>query len=122
MNSICYPCTEKKKGCWWIGSFKDLLIHEKTCEYIEIECEYEGCEEKYLRKEQMNHEARCVPLLQYKLKEKDEKYSNLMNLYSNMNLKYSSLENEMNEKNEIISQLTILLNDFKEALIESNEK
>eukprot|EP01080_Neovahlkampfia_damariscottae_P011722 gene11722-5061_t len=87
MSAICYACTEKKKGCQWSGTFSELLKHEKLCDYVEIDCEYEGCEYKCIRKEMVKHEEKCVPILQFKLSERNEEYINLQNKYENLKIK-----------------------------------
>lgn len=43
-------CVHHTKGCEYIGSVKDIVEHEKECEYSEVKCVNPVCSEYFVRK------------------------------------------------------------------------
>ena len=55
-------CTNNKKGCEWIGGLKILSTHlnkgvrEGECQYEEVKCMYQKCQQKCQRQKLDHHE------------------------------------------------------------------
>ena len=55
-------CTNKEKGCEWIGELKNLPTHlnigerEGECQYEEVKCRYRKCQQKCHRQKLDHHE------------------------------------------------------------------
>ena len=62
INLLQVYCTNKEKGCQWKGELKNLSTHlnkgerEGECQYEEVKCRYEKCEEKGQRQYLKHHE------------------------------------------------------------------
>ena len=54
-------CTNRSKGCNWIGKYKQQPIHKQTeCHKELINCSYEGCTVKFLRENELKHRECCL--------------------------------------------------------------
>ena len=53
-------CTNKKKGCDWIGKYKEQPFHkQKDCPKEFISCSFEGCTVKIMREVENSHKENC---------------------------------------------------------------
>jgi len=59
INCLTTKCTNE--GCNWPGDLLDLVqVHQLNCEYILQSCINLGCNEKYLKKDLLQHNEVCL--------------------------------------------------------------
>ena len=64
INGLQVYCTNNKKGCQWKGELKNLSTHLNkgkragACQYEEVKCRYEKCDERKQRQNLDHHEAK----------------------------------------------------------------
>ena len=62
INGLKVYCTNKENGCQWKGELKNLSTHlnkrkrEGECQYEDVKCRYEKCEERNQRQHLKHHE------------------------------------------------------------------
>ena len=67
INGLEVYCINKKKGCQWKGELKNMSTHlnkekrEGDCQYEEVKCRYEKCQERKQRKHIKFHEDHRCP-------------------------------------------------------------
>ena len=67
INGLEVYCSNKKKGCQWKGELKNMCTHlnkekrEGECQYEEIKCQYEKCQERKQRRYLGDHEDKDCP-------------------------------------------------------------
>uniref|UniRef100_A0A1X7UXH8 RING-type domain-containing protein n=1 Tax=Amphimedon queenslandica TaxID=400682 RepID=A0A1X7UXH8_AMPQE len=67
INGLEVYCSNKKKGCRWKGELKDMSTHlEKAkgvrgCQFEEVKCRYEKCQERKQRRYLKDHEDKECP-------------------------------------------------------------
>ena len=68
INGLEVYCSNKKKGCRWKGELKNMSTHlEKAtvgirvCQYEEVKCRHEKCQERKQRRHLKNHEDKECP-------------------------------------------------------------
>ena len=67
INGLEVYCINKKKGCQWKGELKNMSTHlnkekrEGDCQYEEVKCQYEECQERKQRRYLKNHEDKECP-------------------------------------------------------------
>ena len=64
-------CIHKGRGCQWIGKLKDIPAHlsqgerEGECDYQEVKCKHENCQQQYQRHNLSQHETEVCPYRPY---------------------------------------------------------
>ena len=67
INGLEVYCCNNKKGCQWKGELKNISIHlnkekrEGECQYEEVKCRYEKCQERKQRRYLKEHEDKECP-------------------------------------------------------------
>ena len=67
INGLEVYCSNKKKGCQWKGELKNMSTHlnrekrEGECQYEEVKCQYEKCQERKQRRYLKYHEDKECP-------------------------------------------------------------
>ncbi|XP_019860742.1 PREDICTED: TNF receptor-associated factor 3-like isoform X2 [Amphimedon queenslandica] len=67
INGLEVYCSNKEKGCQWKGELKNMSTHlnkekrEGECQYEEVKCRYEKCQERKQRRYLKYHEDRECP-------------------------------------------------------------
>ena len=67
INGLEVYCSNKKKGCQWKGELKNISTHlnkekrEGECQYEEVKCRYEKCQERKQRRYLEDHEDEECP-------------------------------------------------------------
>ena len=67
INGLEVYCSNKKKGCQWKGELKNMSTHlnkekrEGECQYEEVKCRYEKCQERKQRRYLKYHEDKECP-------------------------------------------------------------
>ena len=67
INGLEVYCSNKKKGCQWKGELKNMSTHlnkekrEGECQYEEVKCQYEKCQERKQRRYLKYHEYKGCP-------------------------------------------------------------
>ena len=67
INGLEVYCSNKKKGCQWKGELKNMSTHlnkekrEGECQYEEVKCGYEKCQERKQRRYLKYHEDKECP-------------------------------------------------------------
>ena len=65
INGLEVYCSNKKEGCQWKGELKNISTHlnkekrEGECQYEEVKCQYEKCQERKQRRYLKYHEDEC---------------------------------------------------------------
>lgn len=107
-----YKCVNCKN---FTGTFQELCVHEEECEYTKIECSFEGCEFKSIRKEMGEHEKIC------KIGELQTEIFELKKRNEQLETKFEDLELKNQEKDQIISSLEELIKETQKFLKELKE-
>ena len=72
INGLEVYCSNKKKGCQWKGELKNMSTHlnkekrEGECQYEEVKCQYEKCQERKQRRYLSYHEDKECPQCPFK--------------------------------------------------------
>ena len=67
INGLEVYCSNKEKGCQWKGELKNISTHlnkekrEGECQYEEVKCRYEKCQERKQRRYLKYHEDKECP-------------------------------------------------------------
>ena len=67
INGLEVYCSNKEKGCQWKGELKNMSTHlnkekrEGECQYEEVKCRYEKCQERKQRRYLKDHEDNECP-------------------------------------------------------------
>ena len=67
INGLEVYCSNKEKGCQWKGELKNMSTHlnkekrEGECQYEEVKCQYEKCQERKQRRYLGDHEDKECP-------------------------------------------------------------
>ena len=67
INGLEVYCSNKEKGCQWKGELKNMSTHlnkekrEGECQYEEVKCRYEKCQERKQRRYLKYHEDKECP-------------------------------------------------------------
>ena len=48
-------CTNKEKGCDWMGTLRDFQVHVELCEFLSIDCP-NGCDAKFEKRFLSKHQ------------------------------------------------------------------
>ena len=89
INGLQVYCANKENGCKCKGKFKDLSTHlnkgkrEGECQYEEVKCRYEKCEERKQRQDLNHHEAKECPQRPFKCQ-----YCNARGIYHSITKKH----------------------------------
>ena len=63
------PCTMKDRGCEWTGKLEDLEAHLDVntgdCEYVDVECPNESCNERFQKYDLSSHLSYYCPKREY---------------------------------------------------------